>query len=116
MIAIAAPSPTPPVALAANLFSCCGKLAVEVTSLGDDRAAVVSAERPPIGSFAFLVRNGIKVPALIAWSEGRVLGLSFEAPLADETRQDAFRAAAGRRSRRRASVRAGDLMRTTDIA
>lgn len=99
MIAIAAPVPTSPVALAANLFSCCGKLAVEVTSLGEDRAAVVASERPPVGSFAFLVRNGVKVPALIAWRDGHVLGLSFETPFADGAREDLFRAATRRRRR-----------------
>jgi hypothetical protein len=90
MLAIEAPSPVTKVSLAASLYSNCGKLAVEITSLGEDRATVIAPERPRCGSFAFLVRNGVKLPATIAWGEGARLGLSFEEPLAGDRREAAF--------------------------
>ena len=91
MLAIECAEPMPTVMLPANLYSSCGKLAVEITTLGDDRATVTAGERPPAGSFAFLVRNGIKVPAVIAWAAGDVLGLRFEEPMDGGWREDAFR-------------------------
>ena len=92
MLAIECATPMPPVMLPAKLYSSCGKLAVEITTLGDDRATVTATERPSAGSFAFLVRNGIKVPTVIAWAEGDVLGLSFEEPMDGAWRENAFRA------------------------
>jgi len=92
MLAIECADPMPSVMLPANLYSSCGKLAVEITTLGDDRATVTASQRPPAGSFAFLVRNGIKVPAVIAWSAGDRLGLSFEEPMDGAWRENAFRA------------------------
>ena len=91
MLAIECAEPTPTVTLPANLYSSCGKLAVEIRTLGDDRATVIAAGRPPAGSFAFLVRNGIKVPAVVAWTSGDVVGLSFEEPLDRDWREQAFR-------------------------
>jgi hypothetical protein len=91
MLAIECAEPMPTVTLAANLYSNCGKLAVEITTLGDDRATVTASERPPVGSFAFLVRNGIKVPAVIAWAAGGVLELRFEEPMDGLWREEAFR-------------------------
>lgn len=92
MLAIECADPMPAVMLSAKLYSSCGKLAVEITTLGDDRATVTASERPPAGSFAFLVRNGIKVPAVIAWSAGTMLGLHFEEPMDGAWRETAFRA------------------------
>ena len=91
MLAIECAEPMPPVMLSANLYSSCGKLAVGITTLGDDRATVIAAERPPAGSFAFLVRNGIKVPAVVAWAAGDVLGLCFEEPMDGAWREQTFR-------------------------
>src|SRR6187402_873980 len=94
MLAIECATPMPSVMLAASLYSSCGKLAVEITALGDDRATVTSPERPEAGSFAFLVRNGIKVPSQVAWIRGDCLGLSFEEPMDGAWREEAFRGAA----------------------
>ena len=91
MLAIECAEPMPAVMLPANLYSSCGKLAVEITTLGDDRATIIVAERPPAGSFVFLVRNGIKVPAVVAWASGDVVGLSFEEPMDGDWREQAFR-------------------------
>jgi hypothetical protein len=52
---------------------------------------VVTSERPVAGSFAFLVRNDIKVPAIVAWAAGNVLGLSFEEAMDGDWREQAFR-------------------------
>jgi hypothetical protein len=92
MLAIECATPMPSVMLPAKLYSSCGKLAVEITSLGDDRATVTASERPPAGSFAFLVRNGIKVPTLIAWTAGTHIGLSFEEGMDEVWRENAFKA------------------------
>jgi hypothetical protein len=92
MLAIESANPIPSVSLAASLYSNCGKLSVEITSLGEDRATLVSEERPASGSFAFLVRNGVKLPATIAWTEGFHLGLRLEEPLLEDRRAEAFRA------------------------
>jgi hypothetical protein len=92
MLAIECATPMPSVMLPAKLYSSCGKLAVEITTLGDDRATVTASERPPAGSFAFLVRNGIKVPSQVAWVSGGRLGLSFEEPICEAWRDVAFRA------------------------
>jgi hypothetical protein len=92
MLAIEYATPMPAVMLPAKLYSCCGKLAVEITTLGDDRATVTTSERPPAGSFAYLVRNRIKVPAIVAWTAGNCLGLSFEEPMDGAWRETAFRA------------------------
>ena len=91
MLAIECAAPLPSVQLPAKLYSSCGKLAVQITTLGDDRATVTASERPPAGSFAFLVRNGIKVPAVVAWAVGDVLGLSFEEAMNGDWREQAFR-------------------------
>ena len=91
MLAIECATPMPSVMLPAKLYSSCGKLAVEITTLGDDRATVTACERPPAGSFAFLVRNGIKVPSQVAWVSGDRLGLSFEEPMDGAWREQAFR-------------------------
>jgi hypothetical protein len=91
MLAIATTNPIPAVSLPASLYSNCGKLDVEITSLGDDRAMVISNKRPEPGSFAFLVRNGIKVPAFVAWREGDRLGLSFETAFAGDRSEGLFR-------------------------
>jgi hypothetical protein len=91
MLAIEAATPISRISLPASLFSNCGKLCVEITSLGDDRATVIAPERPTCGSFAFLVRNGVKLPTRIMWKEGDLLGLSFEEPLAGDWREETFR-------------------------
>jgi hypothetical protein len=93
MLAIECGTPMPSVMLAASLYSSCGKLSVEITALGDDRATVTAPERPEAGSFAFLVRNGIKVPSQVAWVSGDRLGLSFEELMDGAWREQAFRAA-----------------------
>jgi hypothetical protein len=80
MLAIGCVNPLPSVRLSASLFSDCGKLAVQITALGDDRATVTTARRPTAGSFAYLVRNGIKVAVRVAWASGNSLGLSFDDP------------------------------------
>jgi hypothetical protein len=90
MLAIECATPMPSVMLPAKLYSSCGKLAVEITMLGDDRATVTASERPTAGSFAFLVRNGIKVPSLIAWTTGARIGLSFEEKMEEPWRERAF--------------------------
>jgi len=91
MIAIECAMPIPSVMLPANLYSSCGKLAVEIRTLGDDRATVTASGRPPAGSFALLVPNGIKVPAVVACASGDVVGLSFEEPMDGDWREQAFR-------------------------
>jgi hypothetical protein len=91
MLALETTRPITRVSLPASLYSNCGKLSVRITSLGDDRAMVVADARPACGSFAFLVRNGIKLPATIAWGEGDRLGLSFEETLVGDWREQAFR-------------------------
>lgn len=92
MLVIECADPMPTVLLPASLYSSWGKLAVEITSLGDDRAMVISSKRPPVGSFAYLVRNGTKVPAQIAWTAGASLGLSFfEEPLDGAWRERTFK-------------------------
>jgi hypothetical protein len=90
MLAIECADPLPSVMLAASLYSSCGKLAVKITALGDDRATVTASERPEAGSFAFLVRNGIKVPSLVAWTAGTHIGLSFEEGMDEVWRERAF--------------------------
>ncbi|WP_454887411.1 hypothetical protein [Sphingomonas oryzagri] len=92
MLAIECSLPMPEVMLPAKLYSSCGKLAVQITTLGEDRATVTSSGRPPAGSFAYLVRNGIKIPAIVAWAMGDVVGLSFEMPMDGAWRESAFRA------------------------
>lgn len=91
MLAIECAEPLPAVMLTASLYSSCGKLAVEIMNLGDDRATVTAARRPLVGSFAFLVRNGIKVPSHIAWVSGDRVGLSFEEPMDEARRGHAFK-------------------------
>ena len=91
MLAIEAASPIADLSLAASLYSSCGKLAVKITSLSDDRATVTVPELPACGSFAFLVRNGVKLPTRVAWRDGGRIGLDFEEPLADDWREEAFR-------------------------
>ena len=91
MLAIECATPTLPVTLPACLYSSCGKLEVEITTLGDDRATVCASERPAVGSFAYLVRNRVKVPAMIAWAAGDVLGLSFQESMNDAWWKDVFR-------------------------
>lgn len=91
MLALEASRPAAVLSLPANLFSSAGKLSVEITTLAEDRATVVADERLPEGSFAFLVRNRVKVPAMIAWRQGRRIGLSFEQPFAGDRREEAFR-------------------------
>ena len=92
MLAIECADPLEAVMLPAKLYSSCGKLAVEITTLGDDRATITADERPPAGSFAFLVRNGIKVPAIVACAIGDTIGLSFDEPMAGDWKENAFRA------------------------
>lgn len=91
MLLLETATPSAPLSLAATLFSRSGRLPVRITTLGDDRATLRTATRPETDSFAILVRNGIKVPAVIAWGEGDRLGLSFDAPLPDDRRGEAFR-------------------------
>jgi hypothetical protein len=90
-----APAQIPAVSLPASLYANCGKLAVEITSLGRDCATVVASAaaeaRPSAGSIAILVRNGIKVPALVAWGESESLDLRFEAPFLGDRCEEAFR-------------------------
>jgi hypothetical protein len=88
-----------PISLDAVLFSRSGRLPVRITALGDDRATVHSAVAPDSGSFAFLVRNGVKVAATVAWSAGDRLGLCFEEPLGMERRSAAFTAGRIRKPR-----------------
>ena len=92
MLAIECATPMPSVTLPAKLYSSCGKLAVEITTLGDDRATVMTSERPPAGSFAYLVRNRIKVPTIVAWAAGYMLGLRFEELMDGDWREEAFKA------------------------
>ena len=99
MIAIDMPDATPSLSLAADLFSSHGKLPVTVVILSDTGATIVSPKQPPCDSFAFLVRNGIKLPATIAWIEEGRLGLRFEIAFANDRRRAAFRAPRGRRQR-----------------
>ena len=95
MLAIETVHPIPEVSLPASLYSNRGKLAVEITRLGDDRATVIAPERPACGSFAFLVRNGVKLPTTVVWGEGGRLGLSFEDRLVGDWREEAFRRESG---------------------
>ena len=92
MLAIECADPMPTVMLPANLYSSFGRLAVKIRTLGNDRATVTAFERPPVGSFAFLVRNGIKAPSRAAWVCGDRLGLSFEEPMDGAWREQSFRA------------------------
>jgi hypothetical protein len=99
MIAPDLPDAAPALSLAADLFSSQGKLPVMVVTLSDSGATIVSPKQPPCDSFAFLVRNGIKLPATIAWIDEGRLGLRFETALPNDRRQAAFRAPRGRRQR-----------------
>jgi hypothetical protein len=92
MLAIECATSLPSVTLQAKLYSNCGRLAVEITTLGGDRATVMTSTRPPAGSFAYLVRNRIKVPAIVAWAAGDMLGLSFEESMDGDWREEAFKA------------------------
>ena len=66
-------------------------VSVGAYALGDDRATVTASKRPEAGSFAFLVRNGIKVPSLVAWTAGTHIGLSFEEGMDEAWRENAFK-------------------------
>ena len=92
MLVIECTERMPAVMLPAELYSSCGKHAVDITTLGDDRATVTTSQRPPAGSFAYLMRNRIKVPAVIVWASGNMVGLSFEEPMDGAWRETAFRA------------------------
>ena len=91
MLLLESATPPAPVSLGAVLFSRSGRLPVRITMLDDDRATLRSPIRPDPHSFAILVRNGVKLPAVIAWAEGDMLGLSFEAPLPADRRGETFR-------------------------
>lgn len=67
-----------PLSLPAFLYSACGKLAVTIVGLSETTATVMAEALPPCGSAAILVRNGLKVPAIVtAGAEGR-LDLALE--------------------------------------
>ena len=83
--------------LCAALFSACGRLTVTVIDMSADGVAAMCDDPPPCDSFAILVRNGIKVPATVAWAEGGRIGLKFDTPLLDERRRAVFVGAPGRR-------------------
>jgi hypothetical protein len=91
MSAVEVVRPISEMSLNANLYSNRGKLAVEITELGDDRGTVVAPEQPTCGSFAFLVRTGVKLPTRIVWGEGNRLGLHFENRFVGDWREEAFR-------------------------
>lgn len=85
-----------PSALTATLFSSKGKLAVQLIDLSEREAIAVARQQPPNDSLTLLVRNGIKVPAIVMWNDGQRFGLRFEEPLADRRRHDAFKFGWGR--------------------
>jgi hypothetical protein len=65
----------------------------------DDKGATAKSRRqPPCDSIALVVRNGVKVHAIISWIEGDRFGLRFDAPLGDTGVQARFTRPAGRRA------------------
>jgi hypothetical protein len=79
--------------LPAALFSARGKLPITLTDFSESGATAKGAKQPPCDSYALLVRNGVKVPAVVRWIDGHRFGLDFEEPLSDARRQAAFRGA-----------------------
>ena len=96
--------PRPAHPLPAYLFSSRGKLPITLMELSAHGATAKGAEQPDCDSFALLVRNGIKVPAIVQWIEGGRFGLSFEEPLIDEKRRDVFQGKTMRRNVRPMTV------------
>jgi hypothetical protein len=86
--------------LPAYLFSSRGKLPITLMDFSEVGATAKGAQQPDCDSFALLVRNGIKVPAIVQWIDGGRFGLSFEEPLIDEKRRDLFRGKRVRKSAR----------------
>lgn len=76
--------------LPAYLFSAHGKLPITLMDFSEHGATAKGAQQPPCDSFALLVRNGIKVPAMVEWIDGGRFGLTFEEPLIDEKRRAVF--------------------------
>lgn len=74
----------------AALFSACGKLPVTLMEFSETGATAKGARQPPAGSFALLVRNGIKVPAMVRLIDEGRFGLDFEEPMVDARRRAAF--------------------------
>lgn len=107
-LASKAPKSERTISLAADLFSARGKLAIRLLSLSDDEATGTCLVSPPCDSFAYLVRNKIKVPAVVAWAEDDRFGLRFEQPLNDDRRRTEFRHGR-RRGRAALSYAAGAL-------
>lgn len=85
------PSPAPAHPLPAFLFSTRGKLPITVMDFAEDGAIAKGAKQPPCDSYALLVRNGVKVPAIVSWIEDGRFRLDFEEPLIDLRKQAAFR-------------------------
>ena len=105
---IATPSAAAPAAfraLQAKLFTARGRRSVRVVAISDGEATVACDDQPPCGTFAYLVRNGVKLPAMIDWTHEDRLGLRFEAPTWTERTRETFYA-----SRRRAPA-SGDAPR-----
>ena len=78
--------------LQAKLFTARGRRSVRVVAMSDGEATVACLDQPPCDSFAYLVRNGIKVPAMIAWTGEDRLGLRLEASIWTTRTRDAFHA------------------------
>ncbi len=88
----AAPTPAASRALQAKLFTARGRRSVRVMTMSDGEATVACRDQPPRGTFAYLVRNGVKLPAMIDWTGEDRLGLRFEAPLWTERKRETFHA------------------------
>lgn len=77
--------------LPAFLFSARGKLPITVMDFTQEGVIAKGAKQPPRDSYALLVRNGVKVPAIVSWIEDERFRLDFEEPLVDMRKQAAFR-------------------------
>ncbi|PZU59067.1 MAG: hypothetical protein DI547_07460 [Sphingobium sp.] len=75
----------------AALFSARGKLPITIMDLTEAGATAKGKRPPPCDSYALLVRNGVKVPAMVRWIDESRFGLEFEEPLADARRCATFR-------------------------
>lgn len=71
------------VMLSARLLSPAGPLGVVLLDLSNE-GAMISAPLPlPQGSHVVLTRGRLEAHAVVAWAEGRRLGLEFDEPIPD---------------------------------
>ena len=84
----------PPLLRSAKLFTIDGRMLVNVLDLRDSDVIATAEAPPPAGSIAVLARAGVRMPATVAWVDGRRFGLSLDAPLPDPIRFAAIEPAA----------------------